>query len=341
MAVVMEKPHPTLPPNYRPRGGIPYRVQNGDNWWSVADRLGMPVAALIRFNFNTQEPKHVNYYLKHNVGCKVVSPDGKNYSFRDASPGIIYVPGPGSGFVWASEPTKPIKPTPVDDEYTTIPWSGIEVRDVTETFGPKMAKLLRSDPHLRTLAFPRLHRPRMRGYSGADYADVARRIHLDGIEVYETRKDSGLGFFGKYDSHGGLNYFMLRPSVTATPLLYMTTLIHEATHAIQDRNKWRMSELDDEVDTHFAEALYLVRSRKEHEAKTDLRMTRFMIAAREYDADERYLTSIDFIKLRREMRHDVTEHYAFMNSIFAGPGFDREAWLKDFRRKKRWDGIPD
>jgi LysM domain len=337
MAVVMEKPHPTLPPCYRPKGGIPYRVQNGDNWWSVADKLGMPVAALIRFNFNTQEPKHVNYYLKHNVGCKVVSPDGKNYSFRDASPGIIYVPGPGSNFVWASEPTKP---APVDDEYTTIPWNGLEVRDVTETFGAEMARLLRSDSALRTLDFPRLHLPRMKGYIGPDYADIARRIHLDGIEVYETRKDSGLGFHAKYESYGDLNHFIVRPSVTATPLLYMTTIVHEATHAMQDRNKWRMSGLDNEVDAHFAEALYLVRSRKE-EAKIDLRMTRFNIAAEEYDADENYLKSIGFIEFRRKLRHDITEHYAFMNSTFGGPNFKHEKWLKEFRRKKRWNGIPD
>ena len=338
MAVVMQKPHPTLPPCYRPRGGIPYRVQNGDNWDSVAAKIGMPVASLIRFNFNTREPKYVNYYLKHNVGCKVASPDGKNYSFRDSSPGIIYVPGPGSDFVWVSEPSNP---STIDDEYTTLPWSGLEVRDVTEQFGPEMAKLLRSDAHLPTLAFPRLHLPRMRGYLGTDYADIAKRIHLGGIEVYETRKDEGLGFHAKYESYGGLNHFVVRPSVTATPLLYMSTIVHETTHAIQDRNKWRMSELDDEVDTHFAEALYLVRSRKEHEAENDLRMTRFMIAAREYKADEGYLKSISFLKLRREMRHDVTEHYAFMNSIFGGGDFDREKWLKDFRRKKRWDGIPD
>ena len=54
-----------------------------------------------------------------------------------------------------------------------------------------------------------------------------------------------------------LNFFIVTPSVTATPLLYMNTFVHEATHAIQDRNKWRMSRLDNEVDAHFAEALYL------------------------------------------------------------------------------------
>jgi hypothetical protein len=107
MAVIMDTPRPTLPANYRPPGGVPYRVQNGDNWISVATTLGMDAKSLIFFNFHTSEPKFVNYYLKHNVGCTTVSPDGKNYSFRDASPGIIYIPSQYSGFVWATAPAGP------------------------------------------------------------------------------------------------------------------------------------------------------------------------------------------------------------------------------------------
>jgi hypothetical protein len=110
MAVIMDTPRPTLPANYRPPGGVPYRVQNGDNWISVATTLGMDAKSLIFFNFHTSEPKFVNYYLKHNVGCTTVSPDGKNYSFRDASPGIIYIPSQHSGFVWATAPTAPAGP---------------------------------------------------------------------------------------------------------------------------------------------------------------------------------------------------------------------------------------
>jgi hypothetical protein len=104
MAVVMERPKPTLPPNHKPPGGVPYRVQNGDNWVSIAQRLGMEPRSLIFFNFGTSEPKHVNYYLKHNVGCTTVSPDGKNYSFWNASPGIIYLPSSASNFHYISAP---------------------------------------------------------------------------------------------------------------------------------------------------------------------------------------------------------------------------------------------
>ena len=348
MTVIMGKPHPTLPPCYRPTGGIPYRVQNGDNWWSVAAKVGMPVTSLIGFNYHTTEPKYVNYYLKHNVGCKAVSADGKNYSFRDASPGIIYVPGPGSNFVWAAEPSKPLSP---DDEYATLELGGkaVDVRDVTEVFGremarllTKVARLLRSDGRT-LLSFPRLHLPVLKGYSPSDYVDIAGRIRLNGIEVYETRLDTDdLGFHAQYRSWNELNFFIVTPSVTATPLLYMNTIVHETTHAIQDRNKWRMSRLDNEVDTHFAEALYLSHIGDKTDAKVDLIMTRFLIAAKEYNDDARYLTSINFRNLRREMRNDVAQHYYFMESLFGITDLDAEEWHKNFRRKKRmWNGIPE
>lgn len=109
MAVILEKPHPALPTNHKPPGGTPYRVKNGDNWVSVAQAHGMEAASLIFFNFGTHEPKHVNYYLKHNVGCATVSPDGKNYSFRDASPGIIYLPSSASNFHYISAPVDPVE----------------------------------------------------------------------------------------------------------------------------------------------------------------------------------------------------------------------------------------
>ena len=90
--VQTKTPHPTLPPTYVPPGGMAYRVKDNDNWGTVAAKLGIDAKLLIHYNFNTNIPEEVNYYLEHNVGCTQVSPDGKNYSFRGASPGIIYHP---------------------------------------------------------------------------------------------------------------------------------------------------------------------------------------------------------------------------------------------------------
>lgn len=85
-------PVPTLPATYVPPGGMAYRVKDTDNWGSVASKLGIDAKALIFYNYNTNVPEEVNYYLEKNVGCVNLAPDGKNYSFRGASPGIIYHP---------------------------------------------------------------------------------------------------------------------------------------------------------------------------------------------------------------------------------------------------------
>lgn len=90
--VKCEKPSPLLPPRYRPLKSFPYRVNNGDSFVSVANRLGMTPKALLLFNFNTDNPLYINYYLRYNVGCTVPTPDGKNYTFTNANPGIIYYP---------------------------------------------------------------------------------------------------------------------------------------------------------------------------------------------------------------------------------------------------------
>jgi hypothetical protein len=53
----------------------------------------MNVDDLIRFNFKTNNPDEVNWYLRRNVGCNVPTPDGFNWTFSSsASPGIIYLP---------------------------------------------------------------------------------------------------------------------------------------------------------------------------------------------------------------------------------------------------------
>jgi hypothetical protein len=79
--------------NYRPQGGIAYRVKDGDNWWTVAKRADVDAGVLIEFNFRTRIPDEVNWYLRRNVGCRRQTADRKNYIFStDANPGIVYLP---------------------------------------------------------------------------------------------------------------------------------------------------------------------------------------------------------------------------------------------------------
>jgi hypothetical protein len=87
--------HP-LPPSFRPAGGTPYRVTDKDDWVSVAKDHSVDVKTLIYFNFHTNIPEEVNWYLRRHVGCKKSRDHGLNWAFSsDALPGIIFIP-PGA-----------------------------------------------------------------------------------------------------------------------------------------------------------------------------------------------------------------------------------------------------
>jgi len=82
---------------YVPQGGVPYTVQNDDDWWKLAAKpeikaLGYDAIGLCYFNFQTKNPPEINYYLRNKVGCVNTTHDRKNYVFRGAKPGQIYLP---------------------------------------------------------------------------------------------------------------------------------------------------------------------------------------------------------------------------------------------------------
>ena len=76
--------------------GIPYRPRDTpdqEDWGSVARKFGVGVKELIYFNFLTNDPDEVNWYLNHHTGCVKVSPSGNNWMFSNrANPGIIFIP---------------------------------------------------------------------------------------------------------------------------------------------------------------------------------------------------------------------------------------------------------
>jgi hypothetical protein len=91
---IEKAPASPVPANYKPEGGIPHKVQDSDDWWSLARKANnMDVWDLIEFNFKTRSAPEVNWYLRRNVGCKKTTKDGKNYMFSsNAMPGIVYLP---------------------------------------------------------------------------------------------------------------------------------------------------------------------------------------------------------------------------------------------------------
>lgn len=82
--VLIKPPSPYIPwnnGNFGPQGHHPYFPTTGEDWGSIAQRDGRTdVWDLIRDNFQTSDPKEVNWYLQNFVGC-TVSNDGKNFSF--------------------------------------------------------------------------------------------------------------------------------------------------------------------------------------------------------------------------------------------------------------------
>jgi hypothetical protein len=87
---------------FPPAGGIPYKVVDGDTWGSVAKKFTLDVMKLIHFNFQTNDPGEVNWYLREKVGCQLN--DGNNWKFSaSAVPGYIYRP--------AVPPSVPLTPS--------------------------------------------------------------------------------------------------------------------------------------------------------------------------------------------------------------------------------------
>jgi hypothetical protein len=78
--------------NWGPKDWFKCKVRYGDNWWKLASLDGWADPwDLIEYNFGTRDPKEVNFYLRHFVGCTHATADGKNHVFTDnLRPGYIY-----------------------------------------------------------------------------------------------------------------------------------------------------------------------------------------------------------------------------------------------------------
>jgi hypothetical protein len=90
---IEKAPKSPVPRGCRPPNSRPYRVKDGDSWVSIARQNSLDTWALIEFNFKTRNPDEVNWYLRHHVGCKKQTRDGKNWMFSSGdNPGIIHIP---------------------------------------------------------------------------------------------------------------------------------------------------------------------------------------------------------------------------------------------------------
>jgi hypothetical protein len=82
-------PTPTWPP---PGWRKDPKVGLGDNWGNLASRFTITDPwDLIYYNFRTEKPREVNWYMRHYLGCWKTR-DNKNFCFDEAEVGRLYIP---------------------------------------------------------------------------------------------------------------------------------------------------------------------------------------------------------------------------------------------------------
>jgi hypothetical protein len=88
------EPDDPLAADFEPEGFVEkHRVSDGEDWASVAAQYNVNVNDLIYFNFHTNVPEEVNWYLRRNTGCNVSNDGDLNWAFSSsADPGLIYIP---------------------------------------------------------------------------------------------------------------------------------------------------------------------------------------------------------------------------------------------------------
>lgn len=173
------------------------------SWWSIAKLVGRDNPwDLIIYNFQTEHPREVNYYMRELLGCKDVQ--GGNYTFEGADPGLLYVPQPS----W-------VPPARFKKGSHRRKYSSSISRTITST-------LRRAAPYCPEV--------RLNGISvsGADLTTVANHIeagHIDCLIAPEVLRDGAVGQYNTEDDE-----FMLAREPHGSRQ-DVTTIAHEAIHA--------------------------------------------------------------------------------------------------------------
>lgn len=79
------------PPAYRAK----HRVRLGEDWQTIAHHhLMVDPLDLVFYNFRTTDPREINWYLRHYIGCWAAGPpDRKFFMFTNYDdPGFVYIP---------------------------------------------------------------------------------------------------------------------------------------------------------------------------------------------------------------------------------------------------------
>jgi hypothetical protein len=218
---------PRWPPvAYRAR----YRVRLGDNWLSIAhDNLVADAWDLIFFNFGTEDPRAVNWYLRHYVGCWAAAPDGRNFAFTDHDdPGFVYVPP--HGYARGTDMT------------------GLVLSQL-EKSALHFPYLILKDFHINLNGLGKVMTAMRQGRMAATHVPA-----LDTPAEYRPGSDKAPG-----------PAIALRSAAIAS-WLSRTIVVHEAVHAIVDCNRFDIRVWQNEFLAYAVEALW---GRAEDNAKAE------------------------------------------------------------------------
>lgn len=178
--------------------------------------------------------------------------------------------------------------------------------------------------------FPRMRFPKLTGlgYKSDDYIQIAKFILSKDINVWVTDESENVSFLGVYHNS---NNFLFVPEVLNSPGQHLGTIVHEATHAIQDWKKWKQSDLEREVDGHFAGAYFMVLKNKSHLLDSS-RYKEYVNLAKLIDDRGKYFNSFDFSRKVNDLHTNLAKDYGWKYRN------DAEK-LNDFQKRGRWDGI--
>jgi hypothetical protein len=192
------------------------------------------------------------------------------------------------------------------------------MQDVTGIWAPTIAGFLIGDSIVACLDFPSLM-PLHRAYKGTDYAEMGRTIRRGNIEI-KTEALPKAAWRAAYVDHPGGDFLKFNtekvwpgklasaPADDKQRLNTAANVVHEVTHMIQDWKRMRLSIVEREMDTHFAQALYLVRVGAEDVWDKSYAL-HALIAAQNFANDDGYLRSADFRRIRGTVASEIREHY--------------------------------
>ena len=272
-------------------------IKDKENWWRLADRYHRKDPwDIIKFNFATDDPKEVNWFLQELVGC-TKSKDGLNYSFSSSDkPGLVYIPPdtwkPSAGPIKPSPPPPPGGPLTPEDE--------VARRSVLNVL---------ADPKLSRIDFTyRSYRVNWRLLIA-----VANRI-ID--RIIDVRYDSTLKNAAEYDYGDDVMFLRFKSGLSETQ---RALVVHEAVHAGLDVKK--AGDLDGseaEAAAYLAQAIYAMAIFPPGDVLIDSDAFMQAIFDRAWHVAEQLAAGKKFSELSLEM-------YALESAVASSPKYKKTA----------------